>query len=259
MAARTGATALAAVTALVALAGCEAAANARIDYSNTEKMALTAIRIQGGSGDVTVRGGGKAGEVRIDRVVRYRGDQPGKTYRTVGGELHLETECGRHCSVSYEVQAPTGVAVSGENGSGDLTFSDVAAVDVHLGSGNVKVTGSSGDVTVETGSGDVTVSRVAGGLDARAGSGSIEARGVQGCPAAVETGSGDVTLALGRPCDVRGHVASGNLTVTVPAGRYRVDTDTGSGTADIGVTNDPAAENVLDLESGSGDITVRPT
>jgi hypothetical protein len=248
--------ALAGIT-LAALTGCNDLANSRLDFSTTEKVAITEIQISGGGGDVTIRGGGTPGQVTIARVVRYRGDEPGRTYQVTGSELSIDTDCGRVCSVSYEIEAPEGVAVRGENGSGDLRLTDVAAVDVEVGSGGITVTDSSADVTVDTGSGDIRVRSVAGSLTASAGSGNIDARQVSGGSAQIKTGSGDVRLELDRPADVRGEVSSGNLTVMVPAGRYQVKTSTGSGEADVGVPNDPAADHLLDLDSGSGDITVR--
>ena len=245
-----------AVVAVAALAGCADLATSRLDFNSTEKVAVTEIQISGGSGDVTIRGGGAAGQVEIDRVVRYRGDEPGETYRFSGSVLSIDTDCGRWCSVSYDIRAPEGVAVRGENGSGDLRLTNVAAVDVKVGSGEVDVDDSSADVSVQTGSGGMRIRSVAGSLTARAGSGEIDARGVKGGSANVRTGSGDVTLVLDSAADVRGKVGSGNLTITVPAGSYRVDATTGSGDENIAVPNDPAGDHTLDLESGSGDITV---
>lgn len=50
---------------------------------------------------------------------------------------------------------------------------------------------------------------------------------------------------------------SGQIELTVPNDRYRVDTDTGSGDIDIEVAQDPSAPKRLMLSSGSGDIVVR--
>lgn len=249
-------TALAAA-AVAALAGCADLATSQLDFNSTEKVAVTEIQISGGSGDVTIRGGGTAGQVQIDRVVRYRGDEPDKTYRISGTTLDIDTECGRWCSVSYDIRVPDGVAVRGENGSGDLRLTGVAAVDVKLGSGEVSIDDSSADVSVQTGSGGMRIRSVAGSLTARAGSGEIDARGIRGASANVRTGSGDVTLMLDRPADVQGKVGSGNLTITLPDGSYRVNASTGSGDENIGVPNDPAGDHTLDLDSGSGDITVQ--
>jgi DUF4097 and DUF4098 domain-containing protein YvlB len=189
-------------------------------------------------------------------VVRYRGDAPGKTYRITGSVLHISTDCGRHCTVAYDIQAPPKVAVRGDNGSGDVRLTDVAAVDVRLGSGNVEVTNSSADVAVETGSGNVTVRAVAGAFRATAGSGNIDARDVMTGPTRVNTGSGDVTLVIDRPGDVHAEASSGNVKLTVPDGRYRVRATTGAGDTDLGVRDDPAGEHQLTLDTGSGDITV---
>jgi hypothetical protein len=245
------------LAAVAALAGCDGMANTRVDFSTTEKVAITEIRVSGGSGDVVVHGSGPAGEVRIDRVVRYRGSsEPGKTYRLAGSVLSIDTDCGRFCGVSYEIEAPRGVAVRGDNGSGDITLSDVSAVDIHLGSGSISVTNSSEDVAVETGSGDITVSAVAGNLTAEAGSGSVDARGVVGPTATVRTGSGDLTVVRGRPGSVTASAGSGSIEVLLPDGRYRIDASTDSGDKNVQVPDDPTATNTIRIDSGSGDVTV---
>lgn len=245
------------LAALAALTGCDEVAHTQLNFSATEKVAITEISVTGGgSGDITVRGTGPTGEVRIDRVVRYRGDEPSKTYRLAGSVLHLDTDCGSFCRVSYDIQAPPGVAVRGESGSGDVILTDIAAINMRLGSGSIAVSDSSADVTVHTGSGDITASAVAGALTAETGSGTIEARGVRHGPTRVRTGSGDMTIALVEPADVRARAGSGDINVSVPAGRYRVQANTGSGDTNLGVPNDAAAEHLLEFDSGSGDITL---
>jgi hypothetical protein len=244
------------LAATVAITGCDGMTNTRLDFSSTEKVALTEIRVAGGSGSVTVRGAGPSGEVRVDRVVRYRGAEPGRTYRIDGTVLHIDTDCGRSCSVSYEIQAPPGVAVRGANGSGDMALTDVASVDVQVGSGSITVTNGSADVAVETGSGDITISAVAGDLTAETGSGSVEARGVVGANARVHTGSGDLTVVRGKPGSVTAETGSGDIEVIVPDGRYRIAATTDSGQTDIRVPDDPAAANALRVDSGSGDVIV---
>lgn len=244
-----------AAAAATAVAGCEPMSNVRLDFTATEKVAVTAIEIDGGSGDVTIHGDGPAGQVRIDRIVRYRGAEPARTYQISGTTLRISTECGRHCSVSYDIQAPLGVTVRGKNGSGDLGLSAVAAVDVRVGSGSISVRDGSADVTVETGSGDVTVNTVAGALVASAGSGSVDARGLVGGSTRIDTGSGDVTVVLAKPGDVNASTGSGNVTLTVPAGSYQVRATTESGESDIRVPDSPAGEHLLELRSGSGEIS----
>lgn len=195
-------------------------------------------------------------EVEIKWVVRYRGAEPGPTYRIDGTVLTADTNCGEQCSVSYDVTAPQGVAIRGENGSGDLSLTDVAEVDVTVGSGSVTVNGATGSVRAQTGSGDINVTDIAGAVTLHAGSGSIEGRDLAGGDVTVEVDSGDILLSLAAPRSVWARAGSGDIAVSVPDGGYRVSVRTGSGDQAVDVIDDLTARNVLDLSSGSGDIAV---
>lgn len=241
--------------AAAALVGCDEMANTRLDFSDTEQVAVKEILIRPGSGNVTVQTG-ETTTVDIKRVVRYRGAEPGQTYRINGTVLQIDTHCGPSCSVDYEIMAPKGVAVRGDNHSGDLSLAGVSTVDIQVGSGNVEVTGATGAVKVQTGSGDMRVADIAGDLELKTGSGNIDARGAGGKQTTARTGSGDVTITLTKAGNVRTHTGSGNVELTVPPGSYRVDTRTGSGDEDLGVVSSPGGTYLLDLETGSGDITL---
>lgn len=244
------------VIAVAGLVGCDDVARTRLDYSNTEKVAVEEIVIEPGSGDVTISTSDTQ-QVDIRRVVRYRGDEPDTTYQINGTVLRIDSECGHFCSVDYEIVAPKGVAISGELGSGDLSLSGVSTVDLKTGSGNVGITDASGSVKVQTGSGDMTINDIAGDLDARTGSGNIDARGLAGAMSTARTGSGDIRLSLAKSGAVRTHTGSGNVDLAVPAGSYRVDARTGSGEKVLGVPSSSTGTYLLDLETGSGDITLR--
>ncbi|MEU4778328.1 DUF4097 family beta strand repeat-containing protein [Micromonospora sp. NPDC023633] len=265
--------ALAAATTLIVSAGCDNLSFRRLDYDNTEAVRISSIRVLPGAGDVTVRAIGAQDEVRIKRVVRYQGGQPDTTYEIKGTELVLDTDCGSRCSVSYEVTAPDGVSVKGETGSGDVDLSRVGPVEMRLGSGNIRVTAASGPVRAETGSGNIQVSGAGGPVRAEAGSGNVEVAEVAAAVTLrtsagditahrldggvdAEAGSGDVTVDLTTPASARVHASSGNVELVVPPGRYRVRSSTDSGDAELGVTDDPSAALVLDLSTGSGNVTV---
>ncbi|MEH1011871.1 DUF4097 family beta strand repeat-containing protein [Micromonospora sp. CPCC 206060] len=251
----TGATA---ALLLGALVGCGELAHRRLDFSDTEAVKVTKITILPGSGDVTVRTAAVP-DTMIKRVVRYQGgEQPTAAYRLEGTALFLDTDCGRHCSVSFEVLAPEGVTVSGENGSGDVELTRVGAVELLVGSGDIRVRGTSATVRAETGSGEIEVTDATGAVRLRTGSGSVSGRGLSGGEIDAETGSGDVTLTLDAPGSVRAHAGSGSVEVTVPAGAYQVRTRTGSGDATVSIPDDPTAKLVLDVSADSGDVTVRP-
>lgn len=244
------------VLAIAGLVGCEDVARTRLDYTDTEKVAIKEIVVAPGAGDVTVTTSDTQ-QVDIRRVVRYSGDEPDTTYQVNGAVLQIDTECGRFCTVDYEIVAPKGVAIRGELGSGDLSLSGVSTVDLKTGSGNVGITEASGAVKVQAGSGDIVIADVTGDMEARTGSGNIDARGLSGDMNIARTGSGDVTLSLNESGAVRTHTGSGNVDLAVPAGSYRVDARTGSGERTLGVASSPTGKFLLDLETGSGDITVR--
>ncbi|WP_200215364.1 DUF4097 family beta strand repeat-containing protein [Micromonospora coerulea] len=251
---RTGAAA-AAATALILLAGCDTLSFRRLDYDNTEAVKINTVTVLPGAGDVTVRGSGTAAEVRIKRTVRYQGGQPEARYEVKGDELVLKTDCGSRCSVSYEVTAPQGVTVRGETGSGNIELIRVGTVDIRLGSGDVTVSRATGDVGAETGSGNIEVTDVTGKATLRAASGDVRARRLTGQVDA-ETSSGNVTVELDEPASARVHAGSGDVTLLVPAARYRVRSHTGSGDANLAVPDDPAATLVIDVSTGSGNVRV---
>lgn len=252
---RRASTALAATVTLIVLAGCNNLSFRRLDFDTTEQVRITTIRLLPGAGDVMVRADGDPDRVRIKRVVRYQGDQPATTYEIKGGELVLDTSCGRRCSVSYEVVAGEGIRVEGETRSGNVDLSRVGQVEVKVGSGDVRVVGAAGPVRVETGSGEIEVADVAAPVVLRAGSGDINATRLRG-EVDAQASSGNVTVELERPSSVRAHASSGHVELRVPSGAYQVRSEAGSGDVDVSVPNDPSAALVLDVRTGSGDISV---
>ncbi|MEH0936906.1 DUF4097 family beta strand repeat-containing protein [Micromonospora psammae] len=249
------AVAFGAAAALILAAGCDTLSFRRLDFDTTEAVKIGTITVRPGAGDVVVRAAGPAAEVRIKRVLRYQGGQPDTTYQIKGDELVLDTECGDRCSVSYEVTAPAGVRVRGETGSGDVDLSRVGTVDLTLGAGNLRIADATGPVRAETGSGNMEVADVPGPVDLRASSGDITALRLGGQVSA-ETSSGNVTVELDKPASARVRAASGDVELSVPAGRYRVRSSAGSGETQIGVMDDPGAPLLLDVSTGSGNVTV---
>ncbi|SBT45935.1 DUF4097 family beta strand repeat-containing protein [Micromonospora auratinigra] len=247
-----------AAAALIVLAGCDTLSFRRLDFDTTEAVKITRITVRpGGSGDVTVRASGSADQVRIKRVLRYQGAQPTVRYDISGDELVLPTRCGPRCTVSYEVLAPEGVAVTGETASGNIELYRVGPVEFTLQSGDVRVVGASGPVRATTTSGNIQVSDVAGAVRLRATSGDIEARRVA-AGVDVEARSGNVTVELDKPASARLHATSGDVALTAPTGRYRIRAAATSGDSQVTIPSDPTAPLLLDVTTASGNVTVTP-
>jgi Toastrack DUF4097 len=256
---------LAAVT-LAAAAGCNLVYDTLTDGA-VNNTAVTEIRIEGGSGNVVVIPDAGVTGVDLRRTVRYRGAKPAPadTYRIEGGVVTVSTSCAgasRDCSASYELRVPprgtgAGVAVTGSDGSGDVTLTGVGRVDVKIGSGNLEVTDAAGAVTATSGSGNTRLTNVAGDVSITASSGNVSGRDLSGDQVTVRVSSGDVTLAVPGTNNVTAHTSSGNIDVTVPDHSCQVVAHADSGNTRVRVTSDPTSAHKLDLTTGSGDITVK--
>jgi len=257
LARRAGAVTLIAATA-AALAGCGGGIGAKLTYDDTEKVKVSEIVLTGGSGDVTVTTAAIA-DTRIKRIVRTDGSaDPQSSYQIDGTVLTLDTSCGPHCQVSYEIQAPAGVGVRGKLGSGDLALTAIGTADVVVGSGSAGIDGATGAVSLRSGSGEITVNDLRAEATLVAGSGEIVAHGLTGGkPVRVQTGSGEISVELAQAAPVTARAGSGEIELLVPDGAYRLKTRTGSGDAEVlGLVDDPTAKTVIDVQTGSGDATI---
>jgi len=251
---RAGVLALVATAAATTLTGCAGVIGAQMTYNDTEKGKVTEIVLGGGDGDVVVTTG-PVTETSITRVVRGSSN-PGASYKLTGTALNLDSTCGPDCSVSYQIKAPAGVAVRGQLTSGDVRLTGVGATDLELSSGDVLVQGATGPVRVRATSGDLRVLDAKSTVELQATSGDIQALDAAGA-LDLDVTSGDITVGLATPTSVTAQARSGDINVTVPDGRYKVVTSTGSGDVTVeNVTDDATSKNVIDLRTTSGDVNV---
>lgn len=251
---------LVALPILAAAAACTPLEFDTLTDGATQDQPITEVRVSGGSGDVQVLSDASVKGVNLIRTVRYRGAKPGATYHFDGGVLYLDTSCGNFCGVSYEVHVPPrgtgpGVAVSGTNSSGNITVRGEGAVDISLSSGDIEITDIDASVHAKSSSGNVTLVDIGGSVFVTATSGDITGRDLRGS-GDIEATSGNITLDLPGTGDVKAHASSGDIDVRVPDGTCRVKTDTSSGDTEVKVANGTA--HLLDLSTGSGNITVKP-
>ncbi|GAB2593016.1 hypothetical protein Aab01nite_36800 [Paractinoplanes abujensis] len=249
---RAGVITLIAATAAATLTGCSGVVGARMTYDDTEKTKITEIRLDGGSGDVSIRTAAVA-ETSIKRIIQRSTSDPGQSYRLDGSKLLIDTSCGHNCSASYEIVAPTGVKVSGELRSGDIALESVGDTDVKLTSGDVNIMDPAGKVKLRATSGDLRVVNAKSPVDIQSTSGDINVINAAG-PLTLKLTSGDINAELTTAASVTAQTTSGDVQVRVPQGSYKIDTYTGSGDESVsGLINDSTSKNVLDLRTGSGD------
>ena len=248
-----------AVAATLALTSCVRLVQNGFDDKHTVSDQVTEVRLQNGSGDVTVRSKDGVAETEVRRRVEYPkgSDKPGGVSHRMEGSTLVLDGCGSQCSVSYEVTVPSkDVKITGRNDSGDVRIERVASVDVKVGSGSTTVREVAGAVHVDNDSGDLDAAAVGGDFVGRVGSGSARLADMGGS-VTIDADSGDVDVDIDTVSSVRADVGSGSLNVTVPQGAYKIDVDAGSGDKNIDVKNDPNGSAELLLRAGSGDVTVR--
>ena len=127
----------------------------------------------------------------------------------------------RPCRIDYEIQAPADVAVTLTSASGNLTLAGLTGTQSAVAaSGSVRVTGAGGPVTAQSTSGnvDVTATAVAQTLTATS--------------------------------------VSGNASVHVPSGRYRIETSTATGNSAVTLDDDPAGNALVRVTTVTGNVTL---
>ena len=204
----------------VALAG----GGQRVQQRDVLAHEISALSVDAAGGDITVRTGGEPGTVEVTRKTRSTGALTAlgpTSWR--GNTLALQGNCQGCGDIDYEIRVPAGVDVTAKTGSGD-----------------VRLDGALGTVALQTGSGDVDADLAAQSLTARTGSGDMKLR--------LETAPSQLTANSG----------SGDVDIRVPDGQsYVLDTHTGSGDLDIGIPQTNGADHRVQVQTGSGDISIR--
>lgn len=134
--------------------------------------------------------------------------------------------------LKLDVGVPQSLAIKLQEGSGDASIQNLAAIDAALGSGDLKVNGVAGALGLSVGSGDAEATQIGSLNLSSLGSGDAKIDGVAGDAHVGSVGSGDLALH-----NVKGNVSIGSI---------------GSGDAKVmGVGGNLKADSV-----GSGDLVV---
>jgi Toastrack DUF4097 len=244
-----------AVAAAALSAGCNASLNT-LEDGLSQPDRITEVRVSGGSGNVTITGDGTTG-VEVRRIAQYGAVKPDQSMTVAGSTLNLNTDCGLHCSASYEVRVSRGVRVTGSNDSGNVTMRGVSEVDVQVNSGTITVDGATGTVAVRADSGNIDMSDVAGMVRATVSSGNIEGRNLRGGQTILETDSGNIDISVPGTGDLTASADSGNVRVRLPNRCCRIITSADSGNVDVKVQQDAESTHLVELKADSGNIEVR--
>ncbi|HEY0671072.1 MAG TPA: DUF4097 family beta strand repeat-containing protein [Longimicrobiales bacterium] len=202
------------------------------------------LRLEAGSGSLKVEG--KPGLNRV--VVRGRAcassasllEQITLTGQRSGAEVVIAANVqrdrngwdfrdGEYARLDIVVEVPAGMAAQIDDGSGSMDLSNLGAVRVEDGSGEIVAHDLKGDVDIDDGSGEIRLVDVTGRVRIEDGSGSIRLENVGG-QIDIDDASGEIEIRTARS-SVRISDASGGIDVRDVAGDFIV-TDDGSGGID---------------------------
>jgi hypothetical protein len=219
-----------AATALTA-AGCKDLGPTHQEtQEETLRHAITSIKLDLVAGDITLSPGA-AGEVALNRRLKWTSNKPTITEKWAGNVLSITTRCAgteKNCATDYVIQIPADVVVEATTDAGDMKVSDAKGrLNLHTDSGRITGTGlSSTKVDAVTDAGDIRLE-------------------LSVVPDAVtaKSDAGDVEVAVPRA----GSGADG----------YRVQATTNAGDKDITVDSSPAGKHSIVVSSDAGNLKVR--
>jgi Putative adhesin len=190
--------------------------------------ALQGLAFDLADGDITIVGGGQRDTVDVRRSEHYAfGRTPVTTRAVTAGVFKVTSRCPTsllaRCSVGYRVVVPDNVALEIRTTSGKVTLRDYR--------GTARVVSTSGTIDIGGYCGNA--------IDARAA-------------------AGNITLdAICAPPQTTLRANSGDVSATLPAGRYNIDAESGSGDASVrGIIARDDAPYSVQVLSGSGDVDV---
>ncbi len=218
----------------------EAQRTASVDASGarflTVKAGAGSLRVEGKAGldRVVIRGRACASDARLLEAIELRADRRGSDV-VVEARARVEgwSLTGmRYASLDLIIEVPARMAAQITDGSGSIDFSNLGAVSITDGSGEIVGTDLHGDVRIEDGSGNIALTNLAGGVNVHDGSGAIELRNVGGL-IDITDGSGEIDVRTARN-SIRISDGSGGIEVADVDGDFTV---TRSGSGGIGYSN----------------------
>jgi Toastrack DUF4097 len=254
---------------LLALAGAAGAEECRYSAPRTVELDSASLRLlllKLGSTDAHVHGMAGLSKVELRGTAcasnpKWLQDLQIDTARS-GATATVTVRTGEHgitlglfgfshyAYMKLSVSVPPQLAVAIDSASGDVAAEELASLDFHSGSGDLKADDIAGALTLRLGSGDVEAQRV-GDVQLRStGSGDVTVDDVRGDVHADHAGSGDLHFSNVKGGVWVGSVGSGDLRLESIGRSVQVDS---IGSGDLIV--DGVAGDLKVGAAGSGDVT----
>lgn len=198
------------------------------------------VSITSGSGNVNVAADSSATTVTAE--ISASGDEPPWSAELVGTELVIDDGCGARtdCEVNLVIAVAGTADVSITSAGGGVTVVDMnSAVTIAGTASNVLLNGITGPIDVNLDSGDMLGAR----LVTTTGS--------------FRTGAGNIDVTLTEPFESLVVTSgSGDVKAQVPDGGYDITATTRDGSVEIDVDDVDGAPATIEMQTGSGDVTI---
>lgn len=213
----------------------EAQRSAMVDAAGARLLRLEAgsgsLRVEGRAGQnrVVVRGRACASSAELLERIELHGQRSGNDV-VIRANVQRDRDRGfvghHYARLDIVVEVPAGMSAEIEDGSGSIDLTNLGAVTIEDGSGEIVANHLRGDVEIDDGSGSIRLVDVTGRVRIDDGSGEIELQNIGGL-IEIDDGSGEVTI-RGARNSVNVSDGSGDIDVRDVAGDFTV-ADDGSG------------------------------
>jgi hypothetical protein len=218
----------------------EAQRTADVDAGGARQLTIKAgagsLRIEGKAGlnRVVIRGRACASDARLLEEIELRADRRGSdvVVEAMQRDAGWSFTGNRYARLDLVIEVPARIAAEIEDGSGSINISDLGAVSITDGSGEIVGNDLHGAVRIRDGSGSIELTNIAGAVDIHDGSGSIHLRNIGGL-IEVTDGSGEIDVRTARN-SIRISDGSGGIEVADVDGDFTVSR---SGSGGIGYSN----------------------
>jgi hypothetical protein len=202
----------------------------------TVKAGAGSLRIEGKAGldRVVIRGRACASDARLLEEIELRADRRGSdvVVEAMQRDRGWSFTGNRYARLDLVIEVPARMAAEIADGSGSIDISNLGAVGITDGSGEITGNDLHGDVRIRDGSGTIGLTDIAGAVDIHDGSGSIHLRNIGGL-IDITDGSGEIDVQTARN-SIRISDGSGGIEVADVDGDFTV---TRSGSGGIGYSN----------------------
>ncbi len=211
--------------------------------------AVTSLSVSNDVGDIVVIPGSVT---RIVATEQYTFNAPTVRHSLRNGVLSVIARCPR-------TAGPVDVGLNDCAADLVMTLPRDVAVDAMDSVGDIRVRDLRGNESLRSDVGDIVVDRVtASSIRASSSDGELRLNAVRAPTVNLRSDSGDIRADLAAmPRAVVARSSDGDVSLTLPAGTYAVDTHTDDGTTHVrGITDRSDAQRSVSVRTSDGDIRI---